>query len=161
MLAIRTPEGSADAAWLANLWDQEWGGQSMVSQNRVYHLDTLAKLVAVEDGRLVGAVTWAVHRTSAEIVSLNAQVENRGIGSALMAAAEARLRAQGVTRVFLITTNDNLTALAFYQKRGYRLTALFPEAVDRARRLKPSIPFKAANGMPIRDELRLEKSLNS
>lgn len=64
--------------------------------------------------------------------------------------------AQGCKRLFLSTTNDNLEALAFYQKRGFRLIRVCPNAVDEARRLKPSIPLVAGNGIAIRDELELE-----
>jgi hypothetical protein len=47
-----------------------------------------------------------------------------------------------------------------YQRRGFRLVALRPGAVDRARaELKPSIGDLAANGIPIRDEFDLELEL--
>jgi hypothetical protein len=59
----------------------------------------------------------------------------------------------------LITTNDNLHALGFYQKRGYVLTKLYPDIVKEARKIKPEIPLVSENGIPIRDELLLEKSL--
>lgn len=60
-------------------------------------------------------------------------------------------------RIWLITTNDNLNALGFYQKRGFRIKAVYPGAVDEARRIKPEIPLAASNGIPIRDEIELEK----
>lgn len=84
----------------------------------------------------------------------------RGLGTALLAAAEAELRGAGVRRAWLLTTNDNIDALAFYQRRGWRLIALHPGSVDEARRLlKPAIATVAANGIPIRDELVLAKDL--
>jgi hypothetical protein len=62
--------------------------------------------------------------------------------------------------VWLVTTNDNLVALRFYQRRGFRLSALRPGAVDEARRrLKPAIPDAGAFGIPLRDELELELRL--
>jgi DNA-3-methyladenine glycosylase I len=63
--------------------------------------------------------------------------------------------------VWLTTTNDNLTALAFYQVVGLRLCALRPDAVTGSRRLKPSIPLVGQNGIPLRDELDLERILVS
>ncbi|MGW8250920.1 MAG: GNAT family N-acetyltransferase, partial [Anaerolineales bacterium] len=56
----------------------------------------------------------------------------------------------------LITTNDNLPALRFYQKRGFHLVALYPNALAESRRLKPEIPFKGLDGIPLRDEIELE-----
>lgn len=45
----------------------------------------------------------------------------RGLGTALLAAAERWLAAQGVARVRLETAADNHPAVAFWQKAGYRL----------------------------------------
>jgi hypothetical protein len=58
-----------------------------------------------------------------------------------------------------VTTNDNLGALRFYQRRGLRLVALHVGAVAESRRLKPSIPEVGHDGIPIRDELELELEL--
>ena len=68
-------------------------------------------------------------------------------------------RAAGCGRLWLVTTNDNVRALGFYQRRGFRLVALRPGAVVISRALKPEIPFVASNGIPIRDELELELGL--
>jgi len=54
-----------------------------------------------------------------------------------------------------ITTNDNLPALRFYQKQGFRLIVLYPGAVEESRRLKPSIPLAGHADIPIRDEIQL------
>jgi hypothetical protein len=59
--------------------------------------------------------------------------------------------------VWLTTTNDNLDALRFYQRRGFRISAVRPRAVERARAtLKPEIPEVGAYGIPVRDEIDLE-----
>ncbi len=131
----------------------------MISRGIAYHLDTLQSLVAQEGGTNLGAVNWMLNPPQAEIISLNALVEGRGIGTALMAKAEDFIQATGCTKITLITSNDNLTALAFYQKRGYRIDAIFPGAIDAARRKKPSIPLIADNGIPIHDEILLAKSV--
>jgi RimJ/RimL family protein N-acetyltransferase len=78
----------------------------------------------------------------------------------LLGAAEAALRVLAVTRLWLVTTNDNLAALALYQKAGYRLLTLRRGAVDASRSsIKPSIAEVGENGIPIRDELELAKQL--
>jgi ribosomal protein S18 acetylase RimI-like enzyme len=122
-----------------------------------------AALVAVDRGEPAGLLTWfvAADGAAAEVRALIVEVayRGRGIGRGLLDAAAQALRAQGVRRVWLTTTNENLAALALYQKAGYRLTALHAGAMDELRRLKPAIPAVASNGIPIRDELELSREL--
>lgn len=149
-----------DFIWLKDLWEQEWGGLTMVSGDTTYHLTQVKALLAKRQGTPIGAITWAFPTSGeAEIVSLNALFEGQGVGSLLLQSAEQHIRHQGAFRIQIVTSNDNLRALAFYQKRGYRLKSLHPGAIDRARLDKPSIPGIADNGIPIHDELVLEKLL--
>ncbi len=63
----------------------------------------------------------------------------------------------GCSRIFVITTNDNVEALRFYQRRGFRLAELRAGDVDRSRReLRPEIPEVGEFGIEIRDEIELE-----
>jgi GNAT superfamily N-acetyltransferase len=72
---------------------------------------------------------------------------------------EREARNRGCRSVWLVTTNDNLHALGFYQRRGYRIVRVDPGAVDRARAMKPAIPLLGNDEIPIHDELVLEKRL--
>jgi ribosomal protein S18 acetylase RimI-like enzyme len=112
-------------------------------------------------GSLIGLVTHAVQDSDAEIVALGVVEGYRGHGcaSALVAAAVAEFVHAGVQRVCVVTTNDNLRALATYQRQGFRLVELRPGAVDRARSLKPSIPLIGEHGIAIHDELVLQRLL--
>ncbi|MER3420696.1 MAG: GNAT family N-acetyltransferase, partial [Chloroflexota bacterium] len=92
-----------------------------------------------------------------EVVTLNSLLP--GAGTALLQAAERYARAHGCARLRLITTNDNLAALRFYQRRGLRIAAVYPGAVEAARRIKPQIPLVGAGGIPVRDEIELVKEL--
>lgn len=86
--------------------------------------------------------------------------QGRGVGSALLGAVEELARRRGCKRLWLVTTNDNTHALAFYQRRGFSLAALHRDAVTEARKtLKPFIPLVGEGDLPIRDELELEKRL--
>jgi ribosomal protein S18 acetylase RimI-like enzyme len=150
---------AGDASWLAALWREHWGDVTVVSRGRVLRLPDQSTLIAWVDGERVGAATYHLAGDRAELASLIALASSRGIGSALVAAVAAAARAAGARRLWLITTNDNVDALRFYQRRGFRLTALHPGAVDCARRLKPAIPEIGEHGIPIRDEIELEKLL--
>ena len=55
--------------------------------------------------------------------------------------------------------NDNLRALEFYQKRGYCLTKIYPNAIKKVRKLKKDVPLLGINNIPLRDEIELEKQL--
>jgi len=121
-------------------------------------------IVAAERDRPIGLLTWLVDGdgVAAEVraVAVEAGFRGRGVGRALLDGAASALRQRGVRRVWLITTNENLSALALYQKAGYRLSALHAGAIDEIRRtFKPSIPVIASNGIGVHDELELELEL--
>jgi ribosomal protein S18 acetylase RimI-like enzyme len=67
---------------------------------------------------------------------LNSLIEGRGIGSALLAEAR-RMAEVSKRRLWLITTNENLRAIAFYQRRGMEIAALHRNFADDVRREKP------------------------
>ena len=122
-------------------------------------------IVASVAGVQVGLVTWLreADGRSAEVraLAIAEDQRGRGVGRALLDAAVAELHAAGVRRAWLATTNDNLAALALYQKAGWRLSALHPGAITVARRtIKPEIPEIGDHGIPIRDELELELHLS-
>ncbi len=158
-LQIRFPQSPADQAWLTDLWREEWGGETMISRGQTYRLSDLQPLIAWAGGNRVGLATYYISGDACELISLNAQVTGKGVGTALLATLENVARQDGCRRVWLITSNDNVDALRFYQQRGYRLTALHLNAVDEARKLKPSIPLIGHNGIPIHDEWEMTKPL--
>lgn len=117
-------------------------------------------LIAEEDERLVGVLTYIVSGRECEVFTIHVDGLHRGVGTALMTAVEVIGRREGCTRLWVITTNDNLDALRFYQRRGFRLVTLHEGAVDRSRaHLKPEIPEIGDYGIPLRDEIELEKEL--
>jgi ribosomal protein S18 acetylase RimI-like enzyme len=147
---------AADATAVARLAAAHWDSVTVVNSAGVYDVCRLDGFVAVADGEIVGLLAYALEE-GLHVVALGSARPRRGIGTALLAAAEEVAVRLGCARAWLTTTNDNLEALGFYRRRGYRLVELEPGAVDAARRLKPSIPAVAENGIPIRDELVLEK----
>ena len=62
---------------------------------------------------------------------------------------------QECRRLSVVTTNDNVRALGFYQRRGFILSAFRKGAIEKSRRIKPEIPELCCDYIPIRDELEL------
>jgi ribosomal protein S18 acetylase RimI-like enzyme len=153
------PLVNSDRDWVERLIVERWGSEGVVGRGRVWKPAELPGFAAFEGGRCVGLVTYELDGESCEVVTIDALDEGRGVGTALLEAVEAVAREAGCVRVQLLTTNNNLRALAFYQKRGFRLVGLVPGAIDEERKLKPSIPNVDAKGLPIRDELHLELPL--
>ena len=158
-IVIRAPLVS-ERAWLERQLLESWGSLIVVSRGRVHDASRLSALVAVRGDELVGLATFAVGDAECELVTLDALRRREGVGSALLARVAQQAAERGCRRVWLITTNDNINGLRFYQRRGMRLVAVHPGAVDEARRLKPSIPVVGEHGIPIHDELEFELRLS-
>ena len=118
-------------------------------------------LLAIEDGRIAAVLTYLVGGEACEVLTLHAETQWRGLGTALLEEVRRLAARAGCSRLWLITTNDNVDALRFYQRRGFRLAALHAGAVDDSRaQLKPEIPPLGAYGIPLRDELELVLQLS-
>lgn len=165
------PIGDADRAGAARLLARLWG-EPIVVHGTVFRPAALPGFVAERPAAghggadsaalqaIVGLVTFAAGGGSLEIVTIDALERGSGIGTALLEAVLGEARERGCRQVRLTTTNDNLDALRFYQRRAFRLTALRPGAVDAARAVKPEIPRSGADGIPIRDEIDLARDVN-
>jgi ribosomal protein S18 acetylase RimI-like enzyme len=151
------PTQSSDGEWIAPFMVEHWGESFVVAHGMIFHPAELPGFVALDaDDRPIGLVTYRIAGSSCEIVTLNSLHESRGIGTGLANAVRDAAARTGCDRLWLITTNDNLRALGFYQKRGYRLVAVHRDALRRSRELKPSIPLVSPDGIPLRDEIELE-----
>lgn len=155
MIMIRrlTPH---DLPRLRQLWKQNWGDEFVVAHGVVYHPDALDGFIAYDGPEWVGEITYSFADGECEIVSLDSEREGQGLGTRLIQAVVEEARKQDCWRVFLITTNDNLNALGFYQKRGFALVKINRGAVNESRKIKPSIPQIGMNNIPLRDEIELE-----
>lgn len=114
--------------------------------------------IVLSDPSPVGILSYRFVKKTIEILSLTSEFPGQGIGSKLLESIESLAADHSCRSIHLVTTNDNLAALKFYQRRGYSLQALYPHAVEFGRLIKPEIP-KEANGIPIKDELLLVKNL--
>jgi ribosomal protein S18 acetylase RimI-like enzyme len=148
-----------DLPRLRQFWVKQWGDEFVVAHGVIHHPDALDGFVALDGDEWVGEITYCASSTECEIVSLDSLREGQGIGTKLINAVVEEARKQNCKRVFLITTNDNMNALRFYQKRGFELAALYRGAANGSRKIKPSIPLTGFYDIPLRDEIELEMSL--
>jgi len=154
------PASEVDPASLRAHLVRTWGSEAVAAHGELMRPADHPGFVALSEGGIVGHAAYRVDGPACYLVSIDSRLPRAGIGSALLAAVEGAARQADCVRLVLDTTNDNLDALGFYQRRGFRITAVRPGAVDEARRaLKPTIPEMGASGIPMRDELTLEKML--
>jgi N-acetylglutamate synthase-like GNAT family acetyltransferase len=145
-----------DLPRLRQFWIEHWGGEEMITRGNIYRPEQLEGFVIEEAGEWMGLLTFFIAEGECEVTSLDSLRERQGIGSILINKAIAEARARDCKRLFLITTNDNLRALGFYQKRGFEIVAVYRGAVNESRKRKPSIPLVGMDGIPLRDEIELE-----
>lgn len=149
-----------DGPAIASLLAGSWGTTTLLAHGVSYGAALLPALVAEREGEIAGLLTYTVDAADGlEIVTLDAIERRSGTGTALLAGAVEFARSVGAPRVWLVTTNDNLDALRFYQRRGLRIVGVSPGAVDESRLRKPSIPLVGDHGIQIHDELTLELRL--
>ena len=148
-----------DLPRLRQFWIDHWGGEEMITRGNVYRPEQLDGFVMEDGEEWIGLLTFFINADECEVTSLDSLREGQGIGSMLMEKVREEARARGCKRLFLITTNDNLRALGFYQKRGFEIVTVYRGAVNESRKRKPGIPLVGMNGIPLRDEIELEMKL--
>lgn len=151
----RPEHRSALEAFLGD-WNTRWVARRGVLVDALDH----PAVLAWSEGELTGVATYVVDGDGCELLTLHCATRLTGIGSALLAAVRSIARDAGCRVLWVVTTNDNVAALRFYQRRGFRLARVRPGAVDQSRAtLKPEIPWTGAHGIPLRDEIELEMPL--
>jgi len=144
---------------IIHFFEYHWGSPQMVISSGVYDCSELDGFAVLRDDEIIGLITYVIENNECEIISLDSVEEGKGIGSLLVKEVETYANLQGVKLMKLVTTNDNLLALKFYQKRGYILSKILNNTVEKARKIKPEIPLIGNDGIPIRDEIELIKLL--
>lgn len=140
---------------------QQWYTTTMIIRGKEIDMTQVEGFYVKEDGDLIGLITYLVYGDTLEITSLNSLRENRGIGTQLLETVVEEAQKRGCRRVVLITTNDNIRAIQFYQKRGFDMANLFRNALEVSRKLKPEIPLIGDNGIPLRHEIEFERVLTA
>jgi len=159
-IAVREIEPS-DRDWVRSFLKDHFGSTKVVSRNVVHQADDLPGFIALYRGEPSALLTYCVMNSELEVVSLHAAIAGRGLGSHLLALARQRARDLRCRRLWLITTNDNEPAIAFYTRRGMHLAAVHRGAIAESRKLKPDISLFGVGGRPIEDEIEFELVLES
>jgi ribosomal protein S18 acetylase RimI-like enzyme len=159
-VAVR-PVHDGDRPMVEWLITQLWGASEVVVHDGAFYPAMLSGFIAERGGRIIGLVTFEVRPASGtrhgvlEVVTINALDRHAGIGTVLIEAVRAEAKRRDCREVILTTTNDNVDALRFYQRRGFRVAAYRHGAVDRSRLRKPAIPRHGEYGIPLHDEIDL------
>jgi ribosomal protein S18 acetylase RimI-like enzyme len=150
---------SQNYEFIKNHIDQHWGGEPLVIRTKKYYSASLPGLVAIENSTLRGFLLYEIRENICEIIVLEVFEKFRGIGTKLIDSLKAIAKQSGCVKIYLMTTNDNVDALRFYQKRGFAITAIHLDSVKESRKVKPSIGYIGDYGIPVRDEIDLELSI--
>jgi len=145
-----------DKEWITNLLINQWGSTNIVSRGKIHDASVLHGFIAMVDDKPVGLITYNIEGGECEIVTLNSLLDGKGIGTQLIEAVKNVAKDHNCKRIWIIETNDNTKALRFYQKRGFHLIAVYPNALEQSRKLKPEIPLVGTDNIPLRDEIELE-----
>jgi GNAT superfamily N-acetyltransferase len=146
----------SDLPWAESIIAEHFGSPRVVSRGVLHYPRLLPGLIAELDSKPIGLLQYRWHGKQCEIVILISILRRRGVGRALLKAAEARARRAGCERLWLVTTNNNQQALEFYKAVGWKQVAVHRGAVGEARKLKPEIPSVDERGIAIEDEIEFE-----
>ncbi|HOZ38424.1 MAG TPA: GNAT family N-acetyltransferase [Anaerolineaceae bacterium] len=135
---------------------QHWFTTEMVILGEIVDMTTVEGVAAMDGEGIAGLITYRVSGEVCEITSLDSLREGLGIGTDLLEKVIAIAREMGCHKITLVTTNDNIHAIRFYQKQGFDLVRLHHYSIKQARGLKPEIPLFGQNGIPIEHELEFE-----
>lgn len=141
-----------------DLFHHDFGHSNLVAFGEVMDLDAVPTIVAEMNGEIAGALAYRLVDAGLHVVALATEPmwQRSGVGGYLIAEAELLARRLHIPKVIVSTTNDNLPSLYFYQRRGYCISDFVPNGVARHARSASLIGF---GGIPVRDEIRLEKHI--
>ncbi|MDF2686279.1 MAG: GCN5-related N-acetyltransferase, partial [Clostridia bacterium] len=131
---------------------EHWYSTDMLIRGKIIDMTKVDGFVIFDDSNteIVGLITYIIEDDECEITSFDSTIPNRGIGTRLLNKLINTAKDLSCSKIKLITTNDNIKAIRFYQKHGFDLFCINRGAIDRERILKPEIPYIGENGIPIK-----------
>ena len=138
----------------------EWESTDIIIRGKVIDGTKLDGFIAMKEDKIIGLITYMIDNKECEICSLNSFIENKGIGTKLINKVKMLAKANNCGKLKLITTNNNIRALEFYQKKGFEISNIYINSMEISRKLKPSIPLLDVNGVQIKDEIELQMNIS-
>jgi len=155
-IRLTTPN---DANQIKELMNKHWGGEPLVIRAENYYPSKLEGILATSENEIIGFLFFDIQDGSCEIVVFEVFNKFQGIGTKILAQLINIANDKDWKRIFLMTGNDNLDALRFYQRRGFHICDIHIDSVKESRKMKPGIPVTGEHGIPLRDEIDLEMKL--
>ena len=134
-----------------------WGEDEQLTFGRKFTVSSLPAYIAEVKSKVVGFVAFAPVGDALIIAALGIvpEYQNCGFGRKLVEQVEKEAQKRGKKKLLVSTSNDDLPALAFYQRDGFQIFAVEPNVIAE----KHGRILGGIGGLPIRDELRLRKIL--
>lgn len=136
-----------------------WFSSKMVVRGKLVDMTELEGFVVYEMNEIIGLITYKIIDNECEIISLDSLREKQGIGTLLVEQVIKVFIRKKCKKVKLVTTNDNMNAIRFYQTHGFDMVQIYRNSLEAARKLKPSIPKLGNFGIPMKHEIEFEKLL--
>jgi GNAT superfamily N-acetyltransferase len=140
--------------------EKHWFSTTMVIRGKTVDMTKVDGIAAINLDEIAGLLTYIIRDGTCEITSLNSLYKGRGIATELIEKLKRLAKAAGCNRIIVVTTNDNVDAIRFYQKRGFDMIRLYHNALDISRKIKPEIPSVGQDGIPIKHEIEFELVLS-
>jgi len=155
-IQVRRAAGD-DISRVVELAQYFWGEDEIECFEQNYLIRKLPAFVACAEDTVVGALSYSEEPERIVMVVINVLPQWQGIGAGrtLVAALAAEAKRKGIARIVVATTNDDILALTFYQRLGFRITGIKPGEVLR----RHGGEITGFSGIPIRDEIQLALEL--
>jgi ribosomal protein S18 acetylase RimI-like enzyme len=155
--AVQKAVSNKDKETVKELVKRFWGEEEQLTFNRKFLVAELPTYLAKTRKNVVGFISFTTLSDDTIIVALGIlpRYQNAGIGRSLIEKVEAEAKKLGKKRLLVSTSNDDLPALALYQSLGFQIFEVKPNVIAE----KHGKVLKGIGGLPIRDELRLQKLL--
>lgn len=137
-----------------------WFSTDIVVRGELVDMTKVDGFVMFDKENIIGLITYRIIEKECEIMSLDSLKEKQGIGSSLIQKVKEIAVNRKCKKLKLITTNDNINAIYFYQKRGFDMVAFYYNSMEVSRILKPSIPELGDYDIPLRHEIEFAINLN-
>ncbi|MEI7917996.1 MAG: GNAT family N-acetyltransferase [Candidatus Saccharibacteria bacterium] len=144
---------------ICDFFVKNWGNDFIVSNGEILYGADLPGFMVLDGDKIIGLLTYHVSNNSCEIVSINSLVPNIGIGTKLLNKMIEKAKQDKYSRLWLMTSNDNIDAMRFYQTNGFVFAAIYPNAIEKSRQLGQRIPKLGSYNIPVRDEIEFEYPL--